>query len=84
LASTNIIELRYLSLMVEGEVRTNYGNEDEVEGDDECKDNDGNVREEAPNDSDVLIQHLHGLDSNILCRLDLLCLAPNGILEEDE
>jgi hypothetical protein len=55
LSNTNILELRHLSLEVEGEVRTNYGDEDEVEGDDERIDNDGNVRNEAPNDLDILI-----------------------------
>jgi hypothetical protein len=38
----------HLSSEVEGEVRTNYGNKHEVEGDDEREDNDGNVHNEAP------------------------------------
>jgi hypothetical protein len=49
-AGTSTVELRNLSLEVEGELQTNYGNEANVEGDDEREDNDGNVREEASND----------------------------------
>jgi hypothetical protein len=53
--STNIVELRHLSLEVEDEVRTNYGDKHEVEGDNGREDNDGNVRNRAPFDSDILI-----------------------------
>jgi hypothetical protein len=54
-ANTNIVELQHLSSEVEGEVRTNYGDKHEVEGDDEHKDNDGNVHDEAPYDLDIRI-----------------------------
>jgi hypothetical protein len=54
-ASTSTIELRNLSLEVEGELRTNYGETDDIEGDDKREDNDGNVREEALNDPDIHI-----------------------------
>jgi hypothetical protein len=54
-AGTSTVELRNLSSEVEGELRTNYGDEADVEGDDEREDNDGNVREEAPNDPDIRI-----------------------------
>ena len=53
-ASTNTIELRNLSLEVEGEFWTNYSNKDNMEGDDEREDNDGNIYEEALNDPDNL------------------------------
>jgi hypothetical protein len=43
-AGINNVKLWNLSLEVEGEVRTSYGDEDDVEGDDKHKDNDGNVR----------------------------------------
>jgi hypothetical protein len=52
---TNTIELRHETSEVEGEVRTTYGDEDAVEGDNEHEDNDGNVREEAPNDPNIRI-----------------------------
>jgi hypothetical protein len=42
-AGTSTVELRNLSLEVEGELRTNYGDEANVEGDDEREDNDGNL-----------------------------------------
>jgi hypothetical protein len=83
-ASTNIVELWHLSSKVEGEVRTNYGEEHEVEGDDEREDNDSNVHDEASSNPDILIQHFHGLDSIILSKLDCLHSTLNGILEEDE
>jgi hypothetical protein len=54
-AGTSTIELRNLSSKVEGEFRTNYGDEHDVEGDDEREDNDGNIRKEAPNDLDIRI-----------------------------
>jgi hypothetical protein len=54
-AGSNTIELQHLSLEVKTEVRTNYGSKHEVEGGDEYKDNDGNVRKETPNDSNTLI-----------------------------
>jgi hypothetical protein len=55
LANTNIAKLWQLSSEVEGEVRTSYGDKDEVEVDDEREDDDGNVHEEAPNNPDILI-----------------------------
>jgi hypothetical protein len=54
-AGTSTVELRNLSSEVEGEFRTNYGDEADVEGDDEREDNDRNVREEAPNNPDIRI-----------------------------
>jgi hypothetical protein len=63
-AGTSTVELRNLSSEVEGELRTNYGDEADVEGDDEREDNDGNVREEAPNDPDIRIRQPLGVDSN--------------------
>jgi hypothetical protein len=54
-ANTNTVELWNLSSEVDGEVRTNYGDEDDMEGDDEREDNDGNVCEEAPNNPDICI-----------------------------
>lgn len=42
-ASTKTLEVWHLSLEVEGEVRTNYGDGHEVDEDDEHKDNDGNI-----------------------------------------
>jgi hypothetical protein len=84
LASTNIVELWNLSSKVEGKVRTNYGDEDDVDGDDEHEDDEGNVREEEPNDPDICIQHTLGLASSTLCRSDHLHSTPIAILEEDE
>jgi hypothetical protein len=55
LANTNIAKLWQLSSEVEGEVRTSYGDKDEVEVDDEREDDDGNLHEEAPNNPDILI-----------------------------
>ena len=66
--NTSIVELRNLSLEVEGELRTNYGGKADVEGHDEHEDNDGNVHEEAPNDPDIHIRQPLGVDSNTLCR----------------
>jgi hypothetical protein len=83
-ANTNTVELGHLSSKVEGEVRTNYSDEHEVEGDDEHEDNDRNVCKEAPSNPNILIQHLHGLDNITFRRLDRLLLAPNEILEVDE
>jgi hypothetical protein len=40
---------------VESEVRNNYGDEYEVKRDDERKDNDANIHEEAPNNPNILI-----------------------------
>jgi hypothetical protein len=54
-AGTTTVELWNLSSEIEGELRINYGDEDDMEGDDECEDNDGNVSEEAPNDLDIRI-----------------------------
>ena len=75
-AGTSIVELRNLSSEVEGEVRTNYGNEHDVEGDDEYEDNDGNVHEEAPNDPYICIQQPLGVDSNTSHRSGHLCSTP--------
>jgi hypothetical protein len=82
--STNTIELRHETSKVEGEVKTTFGDEDDVEGDDEHEDNDGNVCKEAPNDPDICIQQPLRLDSSFVCRLDRLRSAPNTALKEDE
>ena len=63
-ACTSTVELWNLSSEIESELWTNYGNEDDVEGDDEHEDNDGNVCEEVPIDPDIRIQQPLGLDSN--------------------
>jgi hypothetical protein len=84
LASTNIVELWNLSSEVEGEVRTNYGDEDDMEGDDEREDDEGNVCKEAPNDLDICIRHPLGLASNTLRRSDRLRSTPTAVLEENE
>ena len=68
-AGISTIELQNLSLEVKGEVRTNYGNEHDVEGDDEREDNDRNVHEEAPNDPNICIRQPLGVDSNTFRRL---------------
>jgi hypothetical protein len=83
-ADTNTVKLRNLFSEVEGELRTNYGDEDDMEGDDEREDNHGNVREEAPNDPDICIRQPLGLDSSTLCRLGHLRSSPTAILEADE
>ena len=54
-AGTSIVELWNLSSEVEGELWTNYGDEADVEGDDEHENNDRNVCKEAPNDPDIRI-----------------------------
>jgi hypothetical protein len=77
---TNTVELWHKTSEVEGEVRTTYGDEDAVEGDDEHKDNDGKVREEAPNDPDIHIRQLIGLDSSTVRRSGRLRLAPNTLV----
>jgi hypothetical protein len=77
-ASTSTIELRNLSLEVEGELRTNYGDEANVEGDDEREDNDGNVREEALNDPNIHIRQPLGVDSNTLRRSGRLRSTPTA------
>jgi hypothetical protein len=77
-ASTSTVELRNLSSEVEGELRTNYGDEADVEGDDEYEDNDGNVREEAPNDPDIRIRQPLGIDSSILHRSGRLRSTPTA------
>jgi hypothetical protein len=69
---------------VESEVRNNYGDEYEVKRDDERKDNDANIHEEAPNNPNILIWHLHGSDSITFHRSNRLCLISNGILKEDK
>ena len=75
-ASKSTIELWNLSSEIEDELWTNYGDKDDVEGDDEREDNDGNIREEAPNDPNICIRQPLGLDSNILCRLGHLYSTP--------
>jgi hypothetical protein len=78
LAGTSTIEVRNLSSEVEGELRTNYGDKADVEGDDECEDNDGNVREEVLNDPDIRIRQPLGVDSSTLCRSGRLCSTPTA------
>ena len=39
-ANTNTVELQNLSLEVESGLQTNYADKDNMEGDDECEDND--------------------------------------------
>jgi hypothetical protein len=73
---TSTVELRNLSSEIKSELWTNYGDEDDVEGDDEREDNDGNVREEAPNNPDIRIWQPLGLDSNTLRRSGRLRSTP--------
>ena len=75
-AGMNNVEVRNLTSEVEGEVRTHYGDEHDVEGDDEREDNDGNVREEALNDPDIRIRQPTGVDSSTVHRLGFLCSTP--------
>ena len=75
-AGMNNVEVRNLTSEVEGEVRTHYGDEHNVEGDDECEDNDGNVREEAPNDPDIRIRQPMGIDSSTVRRSGRLRSIP--------
>jgi hypothetical protein len=77
-AGMSIVELRNLSSEVEGELQTNYGDEADVEGDDEHEDNDGNVREEAPNDPDIRIRQPLGIDNSTLRRSGRLCSTPTA------
>jgi hypothetical protein len=77
-AGTSTIELRNLSSEVEGELRTNYGDEADVEGDDEREDNDGNVCEEAPNDPDIRIRQPLGVDNSTLRRSGRLRSIPTA------
>jgi hypothetical protein len=77
-AGTSIVELRNLSSEVEGELRTNYGDEADVEGDDEREDNDGNVCEEAPNDPDIHIRQPLGVDNSTLRRSGRLRSTPTA------
>jgi hypothetical protein len=77
-AGTSTVELWNLSSEVEGELRTNYGNEANVEGDDEHEDNDGNVCEEAPNDPDIRIRQHLGVDSSTLRRSGHLRSTPKA------
>jgi hypothetical protein len=77
-AGTSTVELRNLSSEVEGELRTNYGNEADVKGDDEREDNDRNVREEAPNDPDIRIRQPLGVDSNTPRRSGRLRSTPTA------
>jgi hypothetical protein len=77
-AGTSIVELRNLSSEVEGELRTNYGDETDVEGDDEREDNDGNVCEEAPNDPDIHIRQPLGVDNSTLRRSGRLRSTPTA------
>jgi hypothetical protein len=67
-AGMSTVELRNLSSEVKGELRTIYGDKADVEGDDERKDNDGNVCEEAPNDPNIRIRQPLGVDSSTLHR----------------
>jgi hypothetical protein len=66
----------HLSSEVEGELQTDYGDEADVEGDDECEENDGNVHEEAPNNPDIRIRQPLGIDSSTLRRSGHLHLTP--------
>jgi hypothetical protein len=75
-AGTSTIELRNLSSEIKGELRTNYGDEANVEGDDEHEDNDGNVRKEAPNDLNIRIRQPLGIDSSTLRRSGRLRSTP--------
>jgi hypothetical protein len=77
-AGTSTVELWNLSSEVEGELRTNYGDEADVEGDDEREDNDGNVRKEAPNDPDIHIRQPLGVDNSTLRRSGRLCSIPTA------
>jgi hypothetical protein len=77
-ADTSTVELQNLSSEVEGELRTNYGDEADVEGDDEHEDNDGNVREEAPNNPDIRIRQPLGVDSNTPRRSGRLRSTPTA------
>lgn len=83
-ASMNTAELHNLSLEVKGEFWTSYGDKDDMEGNDECKDNEGNVCEEAPNDLDIRIRLLLGLDSSTLSRSSRLYSTPTTVLKADE
>jgi hypothetical protein len=47
--------LRNLTLEVEGEVSMNYGNEEQVLGDDDMTNNDGTDHEEAPCNGNVVM-----------------------------
>jgi hypothetical protein len=75
-AGTSTVELRNLSSKVEGELRINYDDEADVEGDDEREDNDENVCEEAPNDPDIRIRQPLGVDSSTLRRSGRLRSTP--------
>jgi hypothetical protein len=77
-AGTSTVELRNLSSEIEGELRTNYGDEADVEGDDEREDNDRNIREEAPNDPDIRIRQPLGVDSSTLRRSGRLRSTPTA------
>ena len=52
------IGLRNLNLEIKGEVVINYGNEEQVLGDDEMIDGAGIDREEVPCDSNVIMQEV--------------------------
>jgi hypothetical protein len=77
-AGTSTVELRNLFSEVEGELRTNYGDEADLEGDDDREYNDGNVREEAPNDPDICIRQPLGVDSSTLRRSGRLRSTPTA------
>jgi hypothetical protein len=77
-AGTSTVQLRNLSSKVEGELGTNYGDEADVEGDDECEDNDGNVCEEVPNHPDIRIRQPLGVDSSTLRRSGCLHSTPTA------
>ena len=71
-AGTNTIELQNLSSEVENEPWISHGDEDDIEGDDEHEDNDGNVRKEAPNNPNIHIWQPLGLDSRTFYRSSCL------------
>jgi hypothetical protein len=81
---TNNVELWYKTSEVKGEVKTTFGDEDAVKGDDEHEDNDGNVCEKAPNDPDIRIRQPLGLHSSTVRRSGHLCSAPNVAVQVDK
>jgi hypothetical protein len=83
-AGINTVELWHKTSEVEGELKITFGDEDDVEGDDEHEDNDGNVCEEAPNDLDVYIRQPLGVDSSTVRISNRLHSTSTAALEEDE
>jgi hypothetical protein len=71
-AGTSTVELRNLSSEVEGELQTNYGDEADVEGDDEREDNNGTYTRKivVPSvDRAVSVQLLRQMNSsNMACK----------------